>query len=102
MSAFEVTNSEYEPTTVMLVAPDARNAAPSDLPIMTAGILSSKPAERAIAVGSPATLLTTSTPTAPAAFALATFWLNTQLPRLMTATLPAAATSTDTQPLFPV
>src|SRR5437899_6660930 len=35
----------------------ARKAAPSFLPIMTAGRLSSKPAVRAIEIGSPATLL---------------------------------------------
>src|SRR5438477_5505960 len=77
----------------------ARSAAPSFLLIITAGKSSSKPAVLAIAVGSPATLLMITTPTAPAALAFATFWLNTHDPRSMIASLPAAPGSTLVQPL---
>src|SRR5207249_11059378 len=74
MSLFSgVMNSWNVASAAAVVAPDARSAAPSFLPIMTAGRLSSKPAVLPIAVGSPATLLTTTTPTAPAALAFATF-----------------------------
>src|SRR3989454_3659105 len=72
----------------------ARSAAPSFLPIMTAGKSSPPPPSLAMAVGSPATLLITSTPTAPAAIALRTFVLNVQSPRLTTTTLPEAPGST--------
>src|SRR5262249_1469671 len=81
-----------------VVAPDARRAAPSFFPIITAGRLSSKPAVLPISVGSPATLLIMRTATAPAAFALATFWLKLHVPRLMSASLPEAPGSTLAQP----
>src|SRR5881396_2602369 len=67
-----------------------RSAAPSFLPIITAGKSSPPPPSLAMAVGSPATLLITSTPMAPAAIALRTFVLNVQPPRLMIARLPEA------------
>src|SRR6266699_4047469 len=72
----------------------ARSAAPSFLPIITAGRLSPPPPSFAMAVGSPATLLITTTPVAPAAIALRTFVLNVQPPRLTTTTLPEAPGST--------
>ena len=50
-------NSWNVATAEAVVAPEARSAAPSFLPIMTAGMSSSKPAVLAIAMGSPATLL---------------------------------------------
>src|SRR4029453_6186284 len=68
----------------------ARSAAPSSLPIMTAGKLSPPPPALAIATGSPGTFLITTTPIAPAAIALRTFVLNVQPPRLTTTTLPEA------------
>src|SRR5947207_12970798 len=71
-----------------------RSAAPSFLPIMTAGKLSPPPPSFAIAVGSPATLLITTTPMAPAAIALRTYVLNVQPPRLTTTTLPEGPGST--------
>src|SRR6266550_1926692 len=83
MSLLGVMNSWNVASAEAVVAPDARSAAPSFMPIMTAGRLSSKPAVLPIAVGSPATLLTTTTPTAPAALAFATFWLKVQVPRSM-------------------
>src|SRR5205085_5488242 len=95
-------NSPNVAVALAVVAADARNAAPSFSPIITAGMLSLKPLVRAIAVGSPATLLTITTPTAPALFALATFWLKVHVPRLMIATLPEAAFETLVQPLSPV
>src|SRR5438093_882643 len=81
-----------------VVSPEALNAAPSLLPIITAGRSSSNPSVLPIAVGSPATLLMTSTPTAPAAFAFATFWLKVHAPRSMIASLPEAPGSTRVQP----
>ena len=72
----------------------ARSAAPSFLPSMTAGRLSPPPPSLAMAVGSPATLLITTTPIAPAAIALRTFVLNVQPPRLTTTTFPEAPPST--------
>src|SRR5438876_8165439 len=81
-----------------VVAPDARSAAPSFKLIMTAGILSSKPAVLAMAIGSPATLLIMSTATAPAALAFATFWLKVHVPRSIIASLPEAPGSTLVQP----
>src|SRR5215469_9866587 len=94
-----VMNSWNEATADAVIAPDARKAAPSFRPIMTAGILSSNPLVRAIAIGSPATLLITSTPTAPAAFAFATFWLKVHVPRLIIASLPDAPVETLVHPL---
>ena len=72
------------------VAPDARRAAPSFLLIITAGRSSPPPPSFAMAVGSPSTLLMTSTPTAPAAIALRTFVLKVQPPRSTIASLPEA------------
>src|SRR5207249_5521217 len=60
MSLLGVMNSWNVASAEAVVAPDARSAAPSFMPIMTAGRLSSKPAVLPIAVGSPATLLTTT------------------------------------------
>src|SRR6266403_747299 len=71
-----------------------RSAAPSFLPSMTAGRLSPPPPSLAMAVGSPATLLSTTTPIAPAAIALRTFVLNVQTPRSTTTTFPEAPPST--------
>src|SRR6266550_3949145 len=99
MSLFVVMNSWNVASADAVVAPDARSAAPSFRPIMTAGRSSSKPAVLPIAVGSPATLLMMTTPTAPAALAFATFWLKVQAPRSMTASLPEAPGSTLVQPL---
>src|SRR6266576_1414934 len=99
MSLFVVMNSWNTATADAVVSPDARSAAPSFRPIMTAGRSSSKPAVLPIAVGSPATLLMMTTPTAPAALAFATFWLNTHVPRSMMASLPEAPGSTLVQPL---
>src|SRR4029450_8974507 len=81
-----------------VVAPDARSAAPSFLPIMTAGRSSSKPSVLAIAMGSPATLLMMRTAMAPASLAFATFWLKVHVPRSMIASLPEAAAGTLAQP----
>src|SRR3954452_13241677 len=82
----------------MLVAPDARSAAPSLSETITAGMSSSKPSVLPSAVGSPATLLTMITPTAPAALALATFTLKVQPPRSISTILPAAPAGTEVQP----
>src|SRR5207249_6934417 len=80
MSLFAgVMNSWNVASADAVVAPDVRNAVPSFRPIITAGRSSSKPAVRAMAMGSPATLLTMSAPTAPACLAFATFWLNVHL-----------------------
>src|SRR5205823_4994029 len=98
MSLLAVMNSWNVASANAVVAPDARSAAPSFRPIMTAGILSSKPAVRAMAMGSPATLLTMSTAIAPAVLAFATFWLNVQFPRLMIARLPDAPAGTLVHP----
>src|SRR5436853_1459966 len=98
MSLLVVMNSWNVATADAVVAPDVRSAAPSLRPIMTAGILSSKPLVRAMAVGSPATLLTMSTATAPALLAFATFWLNVQFPRLMIARSPDAPAGTLVHP----
>src|SRR5438093_7437815 len=57
MSAFEVMNSWNVELALAVVSPDARSAAPSFKPIMTAGRSSSNPAVRAMATGSPAPLL---------------------------------------------
>src|SRR6266513_1764349 len=97
MSLLGVMNSWNVATADAVVAPDARSAAPSLLPIMTAGRLSPPPPSLAMAVGSPATLLITSTPTAPAAIALRTLVLNVQPPRLTTTSLSAASESTFVQ-----
>src|SRR5947208_6295839 len=72
----------------------ARSAAPSFLPIMTAGKSSPPPPSLAMATGSPATLLITTTPIAPAAIALRTFVLKVQPPRSTIAHLPEAPGST--------
>src|ERR1700758_4214675 len=98
MSLFAVMNSWNVAVVDAVVAPDALSAVPSFRPIITAGILSSKPAVLAIAIGSPATLLMMRTATAPAALAFATFWLNVQAPRLIIAKLPEAPGSTLVQP----
>src|SRR6266540_3118263 len=94
MSAFGVMNSLNDAMAEAVVAPDARNAAPSAIPIMTAGRSSPPKPSLAIAVGSPATLLTTTTAVAPAAIALRTFVLNVQVPRLTMTSLPAAVAGT--------
>src|SRR6266576_1834750 len=94
MSLFVVMNSWNTATADAVVSPDARSAAPSFRPIITAGRSSPPPPSLAMAVGSPATLLITSTPIAPAAIALRTFVLNVQPPRLTTTTLPEAPGST--------
>src|SRR5437868_895014 len=98
MSLLGVMNSWNEATAEAVVAPDARNAAPSFRPIMTAGRSSPPRPSFAMAVGSPATLLMTSTATAPAAMALRTFVLNVQFPRLMIARLPEAPAATLAHP----
>src|SRR5438477_11560833 len=98
MSLLGVMNSWNVASADAVVAPDVRSATPSLRPIMTAGILSSKPLVRAMAVGSPATLLTMSTATAPALLAFATFWLNVQFPRSMIARLPDAPAGTLAHP----
>src|SRR5438270_12367261 len=90
MSLLAVMNSWNVATADAVVAPEARSAAPSLLPIMTAGRLSPPPPSLAMAVGLPATLLITTTPIAPAAMALRTFVLNVQPPRLIIARLPEA------------
>src|SRR5438132_3755746 len=94
MSLLTVINSLNTSTADAVVAPEARSAAPSLRPIMTAGRLSPPKPSIAIAVGSPATLLITSTPTAPAAMALRTFVLKVQLPRSTIASLPDASAKT--------
>src|SRR6266704_3319025 len=95
MSLFSgVTNSWNVSTADAVVAPDARSAAPSFLPIMTAGRSSPPSPSLAIEVGSPATLLITSTPTAPTAIALRTFVLKVHVPRLTIASFPEAPGST--------
>src|SRR6266550_3418947 len=99
MSLFVVMNSWNTATADAVVSPDARSAAPSFRPIMTAGRSSPPPPSLAMAVGSPATLLITSTPIAPAAIALRTFVLKVQAPRSMIASLPEAPGSTLVQPL---
>src|SRR5919198_1168167 len=76
-----------------VVAPDARRSAPSFLPIMTAGRSSPPSPSLAMAVGSPATLLITTTPTAPAAIALRTLVLKVHVPRSTITSLPEAAGS---------
>src|SRR4029453_8846950 len=86
ISAFAgVMNSSNVASADAVVSPDARNAAPSFLLIMTAGMSLSKPAVLAIAMGSPATLLMMRTAIAPAALAFATFWLKVHVPRSMIA-----------------
>src|SRR5439155_23925586 len=94
MSLLEVMNSWNVATADAVVAPDARSAVPSFRPIMTAGRSSPPSPSLAIAVGSPATLLITSTPTAPAAIALRTFVLKVHDPRSTIASLPEAPGST--------
>src|SRR5438132_3309563 len=89
MSLLGVMNSWNVATAEAVVAPDARNAAPSFRPIMTAGRLSPPRPSMAMAVGSPATLLMINTPTAPAAIAFRTFVLNVHVPRSMIASLAA-------------
>src|SRR6266581_5899215 len=99
MSAFGVMNSLKAATAEAVVAPEARRAAPSAVPIITAGRSSPPRPSLAIAVGSPATLLTTSTASAPAAMALRTFVLNVHVPRLTIASLPEAPAATLVQAL---
>src|SRR6266550_997393 len=94
ISLLGVTNSWNVATADAVVSPDALSAAPSFKPIMTAGRSSPPSPSFAIAVGSPATLLTTTTPTAPAAIALRTLVLKVQPPRLTIASLPEAPGST--------
>src|SRR2546428_8790207 len=72
MSAFAVMNSLKDAAAEAVVAPEARSAAPSVLPIMTAGRSSPPRPSLAIALGSPATVLITRTADAPAAMALRT------------------------------
>ena len=98
MSLLGVTNSWNSAVVDASGGFAVRSAAPSFLPIMHAGRSSSKPAVLAIEIGSPATLLMMSAPMAPAALALAIFWLNVQTPRLIIATLPEAPGSTLVQP----
>jgi hypothetical protein len=76
-----------------------RSAAPSFLPIITAGRSSPPPPSFPMALGSPAALLMTTTPIAPDAIALRTFVLNVQPPRSTTTTLPEAPGSTLVQAL---
>src|SRR2546429_3546755 len=90
MSLFGVMNSWNVASADAVVAPDARSAAPSFRPNMTAGRLSPPPPSLAMAIGSPATLLITSTPTAPAAISLRNIVLKRQPPRLTTDRLPKA------------
>src|SRR5215510_4083598 len=100
MSLFSgVMNSWNVASADAVVAPDARNAAPSFLLIITAGRSSLNPAVLAIAMGSPATLLIMRTAIAPAALAFATFWLKVHAPRSMIANLPEAPGSTLVHPL---
>src|SRR6266566_2185667 len=99
MSLLVVMNSWNTASADAVVAPDARRSAPSFRPIMTAGKSSPPPPSLAMAVGSPATLLITSTPIAPAAIALRTLVLKVQAPRSMIASLPEAPGSTLVQPL---
>src|SRR5206468_4390618 len=95
MSLFSgVMNSWNVSTADAVVAPDVRSAAPSFLLIMTAGRSSPPSPSFAMAIGSPATLLITSTPTASAAIAFRTFVLKVQLPRSTIASLPEAPGST--------
>src|SRR6266849_3701998 len=94
MSLFAVMNSSNVELALAVVAPDERRAAPSFRPIMTAGRSSPPSPSLAMAVGSPATLLITSTPTAPAAIALRTLVLKVHVPRLTIASLPEAPGST--------
>src|SRR5437667_7586882 len=94
ISWLAVTNSWKVATADASGGLTALSAAPSFLPIMTAGRLSPPPPSFAMATGSPATLLITTTPIAPAAIALRTFVLNVQPPRLTTTTLPEAPGST--------
>src|SRR6266481_933433 len=94
MSWLAVTNSWNVATAEALGGFAVLSAAPSFLPIITAGRLSPPPPSFAMAVGSPATLLITTTPVAPAAIALRTFALNVQPPRSIIARLPEAPGST--------
>src|SRR5438034_838567 len=94
ISWLAVMNSWKVATAEAVAGLAARSAAPSFLPIITAGKSSPPPPSLAMAVGSPATLLITSTPMAPAAIALRTFVLNVQPPRSMIARLPEAPGST--------
>src|SRR5438128_6902956 len=89
-----VMNSWNVSTAEAVVSPDARSAARSFLPIITAGRLSPPSPSFAMAIGSPATLLITSTPTAPTAIALRTLVLKVHVPRSMIASLPEAPGST--------
>src|SRR5262249_8828667 len=93
-----VINSWKVASAEAVVAPEDRRAAPSLLLIMTAGRSSPPPPSFAMAMGSPATLLITTTPTAPAAIALRTFVLKVHPPRSMSANLPEAPGSTLVQP----
>src|SRR6266536_598691 len=98
MSLLGVRNSWNAKVALAVVAPDERRSAPSFRPIMTAGRSSPPSPSLAMAVGSPATLLIISTPTAPAAIALRTLVLKVHVPRSMIASLPEAPGSTLVQP----
>src|SRR5438046_7382873 len=100
MSSYPVAvNSWSVASADAVVAPEDRSAAPSFLPIMTAGRSSPPNPSLAMPIGSPATLLIITTPVAPAAIALRTFVLNVQVPRSTTTTLPEAPGSTLVQAL---
>src|SRR5437867_3553517 len=94
ISAFVVTKSWRTLVALAVVAPELRRSAPSLRPIITAGKSSPPRPSLAIAIGSPATLFTTTTPTAPAAVALRTFVLNVQFPRLTIVSFPDAELET--------
>src|SRR5919106_6941025 len=97
MSAFAVMNScGFVPSTVAV--PDGLIEFPSLLPSIAAGIVGNSSPSCAIAVGSPATLFTISTPTAPAAWAFRTFVENVQTPRSINAILPVRAVEIAEQP----
>src|SRR5512140_2797588 len=87
-SSLAVRTSIREVPSAVAVVPApaaARMAARSESPSITAGI----GAVPAIAIGSPATLLTTSTPEAPAAAAVVTLVVKVQVPRSRTTMRPA-------------
>src|SRR5215210_5146284 len=98
MSAFAVRNSCGDvPSTVTV--PLGLIALPSTLPSMAAGIVGwSAVPSVPMAVGSPATLLTTRTPTAPAACAFRIFTEKKQTPRSIRAILPVRSVVIAPQP----
>jgi hypothetical protein len=98
MSTFGVMiSSGLVPSTVTV--PVAGMPAPSAFPTMAAGIVGFGFVPLwAIAVGSPATLFTIRAPIAPAAWALRTFVVKSQVPRSMTAILPETAVVIAVQP----